>query len=243
MGGNDDDHVKKAATTAAAGGGGGGLVLEQAEDKSNVHDDVHKDEQSYDIFRDSPLRYLGYANEVGESFRYQYPKFVTPSYILAFGYCFADAMTSGYETYHQQQQPQQKQQKTKKKENDDVVVSTSPLFDATIATADTLIWQSLASVTIPGFTINMIVRACRFVVQQQQQSSSSLSQKITRSPMMTATVMKWFPTCVGLASIPLIIHPIDRMVDYLMDSTFRQIDWATLVYSKSSSSSSSEPKR
>lgn len=25
----------------------------------------------YNVFRDSPLRYLGYANELGESFRYQ----------------------------------------------------------------------------------------------------------------------------------------------------------------------------
>lgn len=25
----------------------------------------------YNIFRDSPLRYCGYANEIGESFRYQ----------------------------------------------------------------------------------------------------------------------------------------------------------------------------
>jgi len=25
----------------------------------------------YNIFRDSALRYMGYANEVGESFRYQ----------------------------------------------------------------------------------------------------------------------------------------------------------------------------
>jgi hypothetical protein len=28
-------------------------------------------EGEYNIFRDSALRYMGYANEVGESFRYQ----------------------------------------------------------------------------------------------------------------------------------------------------------------------------
>ena len=38
----------------------------------------------------------GYANEVGESFRYQYPRLVLPSYAIAFGYCFADA---AYESY------------------------------------------------------------------------------------------------------------------------------------------------
>ena len=30
--------------------------------------------EQYNIFRESPLRYLGYANEVGESFRYQVDK-------------------------------------------------------------------------------------------------------------------------------------------------------------------------
>ena len=45
-----------------------------------------------DLYRDTPVRYLGYANEVGESFRYQYPKFVVPSYGIAFMYCFADTI-------------------------------------------------------------------------------------------------------------------------------------------------------
>ena len=47
-------------------------------------DDSRKDPSStipsntYNVFRDSPLRYLGYANEIGESFRYQ----VRTSYIF-----------------------------------------------------------------------------------------------------------------------------------------------------------------
>jgi len=28
-------------------------------------------EKSYNVFRDTPLRFMGYANEIGESFRYQ----------------------------------------------------------------------------------------------------------------------------------------------------------------------------
>ena len=37
-------------------------------------------QQESNIFREVPLRYLGYANEVGESFRFQAPKLVMPSY-------------------------------------------------------------------------------------------------------------------------------------------------------------------
>lgn len=46
--------------------------------------------KSVDIWRDTPLRLLGYANELGESFRYMYPRLVTPSYIVAFAYVFSD---------------------------------------------------------------------------------------------------------------------------------------------------------
>jgi fission process protein 1 len=150
----------------------------------------------YNIFRNSMLRYLGYANEVGESFRYQFPKFVTPSYIVSFGYCFADAATSGHSAFDEA---------TKKG-------SPTATADSVVATVDTLIWQSLASVMIPGAIINAVVRASRFVV--------------SRSPMvLPAMVSTWAPTAIGLGSVPLIIHPIDSAVDFLMDSTFRKIDW------------------
>ena len=46
--------------------------------------------EAVDIWRDTPVRLLGYANEVGESFRYVVPRGVVPSYMLAFGYVFAD---------------------------------------------------------------------------------------------------------------------------------------------------------
>jgi fission process protein 1 len=150
----------------------------------------------HNIFRNSLLRYLGYANEVGESFRYQFPKFVTPSYIVAFGYCFADAATSGHSAFDEA---------TKKG-------SPTAAVDSVVATVDTLIWQSLASVMIPGAIINAAVRASRFAV--------------SRSPMvLPAMVSTWAPTAIGLGSVPLIIHPIDNAVDFLMDSTVRQIDW------------------
>ena len=150
--------------------------------------------KDYDIFRDSPLRYLGYANEVGESFRYQFPKLVTPSYALAFSYCLADAATSGYDTYDQARK----------------AGSSTAVRESTISTLDTLLWQSLASVAIPGAAINVVVKACRSVIK--------------RSPnVLPVTIATWLPTTVGLTSIPIIIKPIDEGVDLLMDSTFRKV--------------------
>lgn len=155
-----------------------------------------KERTTYNVFRDSGLRYLGYANEVGESFRYQFPKFVIPSYILSFGYVCADAINSGHIAYI------------------DAILdeSRSAMLDSTVATFDTLIWQSLASVVIPGATINATVRASRFA--------------LSRAPVVVPTTLAtWIPTMLGLCCIPIIIQPIDRGVDIILDSTYRQVDF------------------
>jgi len=148
--------------------------------------------EKYNVFRDSMLRYAGYANEVGESFRYQFPKFVVPSYVVSFGYCCADAASTGYDVWQKDMPHDQR------------------LHDTVRATADTLLWQSLASVMIPGAAINLIVKASRFAV--------------ARSPAaLPVFAAKWFPTATGLGSIPIIIKPIDVSVDFLLDNSTRQV--------------------
>ena len=82
----------------------------------------------YNVFRDSPVRFLGYANEVGESFRYQYPKFVGPSYGIAFCYCALDAATSGYNTWAEEGNTEQ-------------TTGRSKGVKAGLAAFDTLLWQ------------------------------------------------------------------------------------------------------
>ena len=165
-----------------------------------LHTPAEFDEAArYNIFRDSPLRYMGYCNEIGESFRYQFPRFVVPSYILSFGYVGADALTTGYREYCSEDTSKNNNKETK----------TSREYRAGIATFDTLLWQSLASVMIPGLAINVIVRASRFAV--------------ARSPLtLPALASKWLPTATGIGSIPLIIHPIDSFVDLTLDNSTRR---------------------
>jgi fission process protein 1 len=194
-----------------------------------VHHDRHKHhtkkEPEYNVFRDSPIRYLGYANEVGESFRYQFPMGVVPSYVIAFGYCLADALASGKKAYDNSNN----YTNSTRSNNDSGGIPSKSLPSSTTTTTmmtgttvhsaviqaalDTLIWQSLASVMIPGATINAIVKASRWAVTAAAASS--------RRPL-PSMVMTWVPTAVGLGSIPLIIHPIDSAVDWFMESTFRQ---------------------
>jgi hypothetical protein len=40
---------------------------------------------------------------------------------------------------------------------------------------------------------------------------------------LPAVVSKWLPTAVGLGSIPIIITPIDNLVDYTLDNTTRKL--------------------
>lgn len=81
------------------------------------------------IFRDTALRFLGYANEVGESFRYQLPRMVTPSYIVAFSYVGADAL---YCAYRHSEKNQVTMGNTSKVER----------VHAAVVGFDALVWQS-----------------------------------------------------------------------------------------------------
>ncbi|CAB3400099.1 unnamed protein product [Caenorhabditis bovis] len=146
-----------------------------------------------DLFRDSPVRYLGYANEVGEAFRSMVrPLAVKFSYIVAFGYVTADAVDKGYKTY-----------KNTSKNDEKKVTKVG------ISAADTLIWQTFASVLIPGFTIN---RFCHF--------SNLALTKVSKLPVATR---KWTVTLLGLATIPFIIHPIDNFVEISMNKSIRRV--------------------
>ena len=58
---------------------------------SENHSEASTDKHDYDKFRDGPMRYLGYANELGESFRPLVPRWAANStYLVAAAYVLAD---------------------------------------------------------------------------------------------------------------------------------------------------------
>ncbi|XP_020035589.1 mitochondrial fission process protein 1 [Castor canadensis] len=148
-----------------------------------------------DLYRDTWVRYLGYANEVGEALRSLVPTAVVwLSYGVSSSYVVADAIDKG-------------------KKAGAVGEVSSPEAGhstrVTLAVVDTFVWQALASVAIPGFTINRVCAASLYVLGA-----------VTRWPL---SVRKWTTTTIGLLTIPVIIHPIDRSVDFLMDSSLRKL--------------------
>ncbi|KAL8575871.1 hypothetical protein ACOMHN_014876 [Nucella lapillus] len=148
--------------------------------------------EHYDVFKDTLIRYLGYANEVGEAFRALVKvRWVWLSYGVASSYVLADAVHKGWKEY-QDTQPSSSSEKS---------------GSTVIAFTDTLIWQGLASVVIPGFTINRICHVTGLALR-----------KATSLP---SPVRKWGTTAVGLGCIPFIVRPIDRSVDFFMDKSVR----------------------
>mmetsp|Transcript_25201 Transcript_25201/g.49093 ORF Transcript_25201/g.49093 Transcript_25201/m.49093 type:complete len:170 (+) Transcript_25201:70-579(+) len=148
----------------------------------------HHGQEGHDVFKDSLLRYLGYSNEVGEAFRpLVHHRFVTGSYGLAGAYVLADTAD-----------------KVNLALNDERVPKVARNQYAIEKGLDTLIWQGLASVVIPGACINRVVWA---------------AGKLPLPPRAKSVV----PTAIGLASIPLIIYPIDLLVHECLDRSSRPV--------------------
>ncbi|XP_059843902.1 mitochondrial fission process protein 1-like [Hypanus sabinus] len=138
------------------------------------------------------VRFLGYANEVGEAFRALVPVgLVWASYGISAAYVTADAVDKG---------------KKAAAAHGDRPGKTMKVGAAVV---DTFIRQALASVAVPGFTINRLCAASLFLLL-----------KTTRWPLL---VRKWTTTAIGLSAIPVIITPIDKSVDFLLDSTLRKL--------------------
>lgn len=87
------------------------------------------DEKSVDIWRDSLVRYLGYSNELGESFRPIAPKLVVPSYAVAFAYVLGDTFDKASKANVNAQAQKLSDEKRR-----------AVVADATI---DTLLWQTM----------------------------------------------------------------------------------------------------
>ena len=161
-------------------------------------DKLDNEKEKIDFYRDTPIRYLGYANEIGEAFGPVFKHLVKPSYAIAFTYVLAD---------------------TQSKVND--VPEHLKNQNSYSIGIDCLLWQSLASVLIPGKIINIASNT----------SYNFLNNNIKMKEICSPIIRKWAPTTIGLCLIPFIIHPIDNFVDNIFDTYLRKI-WFNKDYIK-----------
>ena len=178
-----------------------------------------------DRLRTGFIRYAGYANEVGEAFRPLVPRAaVNASYVAASGYVVADAAWRAN------------------------TLPTSSPRSPSVEVVDTLIWQGLASVIIPGEPFSTMrnreqSRArshrggfrCEFGATREHARAwaapyllrlcligMAINRIVWAASRLTAAGSR-VPTVAGLACIPLIVHPIDHGVDWVLTSFLRPL--------------------
>lgn len=153
------------------------------------------DNTEVDIYRDTLLRYAGYANEVGEAFApLVAPIFVPASYGVAITYVLADTVD-----------------KTKKVFDKGSYETNSLTTCALIEGLDAFIWQIAASVALPGYTIHQVVAIAVALL-----TASGLYDE-------PSGVVSAIPTAVGLLTIPFIVKPLDELAEVGMDLTYRKL--------------------
>ena len=155
-----------------------------------------KGDESYDIYRDSPLRYMGYANECGEAFAAWLPPFGVPAtYGVAAVYVLADTFDKAIKA---------------NKEKD--------MEEGVIVGLDTVTWQMLASVFWPGSFIRVMVNATNLLVSKLP---ADLSLDV--GGLDAETIEKALPTAIGLMTIPFIVKPIDKTIDWAMEESVTKV--------------------
>jgi len=142
------------------------------------------------------LRYLGYANECGEAFAAWLPPFGVPAtYGVAAVYVLADTFDKAI-----------KANKEKGME------------EGVIVGLDTVTWQMLASVFWPGSFIRIVVNATNLLVSKL---SADLSLDV--GGLDAETTEKALPTSIGLMTIPFVVKPIDKTIDWAMEESVTKV--------------------
>lgn len=184
-----------------------------------------EEKTEYDPLRDGPLRYLGYANELGEAFAaWLFNGGVPLSYAIAIGYVLFDTVDKYNKTLYDA---------TSKLCSRDlppsVDVTKLSYFIGLERGIDTLIWQLIASVAAPGYTIHTVVALVRSIIEslekqpvvQQALVNASNNIGVASSDAFIETFNKTIPTAAGLFAIPFIVHPIDSTVHAVLNATLR----------------------
>ena len=191
------------------------VAMEVFEDDSGVREEELPDKK-VDIYRDTVLRYAGYLNEVGEAFRPLVPgQVVIFSYVLAITYVLADAVSKGGECAE---------------EPKNVGITGCGVA----AVIDTLSFQFIASIIIPGTIINRWVTLVSYLsyVQIDIAGKMSTALGVAHDSVLASVggvdvtcdaIASSTPTALGLALIPVIVAPIDALTEKFLDEVVRPI--------------------
>jgi fission process protein 1 len=167
----------------------------------------------------SAHRYVAYTSDIGESFRpVAHPWLVRGAYGVSWTYILGDVSYEGYKAYLQNQRvrnPQleltERQQKITGMSNGEPAVQpgvVTPLEDWRTVMVQRGLFQSIASMGLPAFTIHSVVRYSGVAMKN----------------MKNKTIRTWAPIGLGLAVVPalpaLFDEPVENAVEWVFHKAF-----------------------
>lgn len=159
-------------------------------------------------------RYVAYTSDIGESFRpVAHPKLVTLGYGISWAYLVGDV---AFESWKAKLMQEGKYRKGLKPwdtipEADQLAKSQYNDFDWKLIGVKRAVFQSIASMGLPAFTIHSTVRYSSILFKNSGNKN----------------VRTFGPVVLGLAVVPLLPYlfdkPVEEGVDYLFSQTFTQV--------------------
>ncbi|KAH8681119.1 mitochondrial 18 KDa protein-domain-containing protein [Xylariales sp. PMI_506] len=171
----------------------------------------------------SAHRYVAYTSDIGESFRpVAHPWLVRSAYGVSWIYVLGDVSYEGYKAYWQNQSKlnpglelSEKQRKVAGLTNEVSPAhalqsphpgTIAPLEDYRTVMLQRGIFQSIASMGLPAFTIHSVVRY------------SGQAMKNVKSPRLRT----WGPIGLGLAVVPALPYLFDKPVEHTVEWVFHK---------------------
>lgn len=177
----------------------------------------------------SAHRYVAYTSDVGESFRpVAHPWLVRGAYGVSWAYILGDVSYEGYKAYWQNQRVLNPQLELSERQQKATGLSSSgstnakpgvvsPLEDYRTVMVQRGIFQSLASMGLPAFTIHSVVRY------------SGRAMKDVKNK----TLRVWGPIGLGLSVVPflprLFDEPVENAVEWIFHKGFASYGGPTYV--------------
>jgi fission process protein 1 len=166
----------------------------------------------------SAHRYVAYTSDIGESFRpVAHPNLVRGAYGVSWLYLIGDVSYEGYKSYwHNQRVLNPSVQLTPRQEKVTGLPATetralqpgtvAPLDDYRTVMVQRAIFQSLASMGLPAFTIHSVVRYSGRAMKD----------------MKNKTIRTWAPIGLGLAIVPFLPAMFDEPVENAVEWAFHK---------------------
>ncbi|KAI0859498.1 mitochondrial 18 KDa protein-domain-containing protein [Xylaria cubensis] len=166
----------------------------------------------------SAHRYVAYTSDIGESFRpVAHPWLVRSAYGVSWAYILGDVSYEGYKAYWQNQRVLNPQLELSERAQKATGLSSlispdikpgivSPLEDYRTVMVQRGIFQSLASMGLPAFTIHSVVRY------------SGRAMKDVKNK----TLRVWGPIGLGLAVVPFLPKLFDQPVENAVEWVFHK---------------------